>query len=148
MIRVYILFNHTLFGQGIQSLLEGQPSIHIVGTRKYAKEDFLRDLEAQRPDVVLLEESEQEIEGSALVAILTQGGARRVVELDLNTNYATVYEWRRFENRNMDDLAKIIREGWESRQSPRQKLRARRAPARDRPRPPDIRGGQASCGGG
>ena len=108
--KIYIFFNHALFGQGIRSLLRGRRTIQIVGMGKDETE-CLKAIESHRPEVIILEESGRGIGTSALGVILKQRGTRRVVELDIGRNHATVYDPRPCVIKNSEDLVNAIRTG-------------------------------------
>jgi chemotaxis response regulator CheB len=55
--RIYIVYRHALFAQGVRSVLESQPAVRIVGM----DDDVARAtsaIGAEQPDVILLEEPE------------------------------------------------------------------------------------------
>lgn len=108
--KVFILFNHALFGQGIRSLLRGRRAIQIIGMGKDETE-CLKAIESHRPEVIILEESGRRVGASALGVILKQRGTRRVVELDIDHNRATVYDPRPCMIKNSEDLVNAIRTG-------------------------------------
>jgi chemotaxis response regulator CheB len=108
--KLYIYFTHTLFAQGIRSLLRGRRTIQIVGMGKDETE-CLKTIESHRPEVILLEESSRGGGASALGVILKQRGTRRVVEMDIDHNHATVYDPRPFRINNAEDLVNAIQTG-------------------------------------
>ena len=114
--KLYIYFKHTLFGQGIRSLLRGQRSIQIVGMEK----DEAKSVEAIQtlnPEVVIVEESGRGISSATLGAILRKPGVGRVVTLDIDHNYATVYDRRCTTTARPEDLVKAIRKGLQGQAS-------------------------------
>jgi len=106
--KLYILFNHALFGQGIRSLLRGRRAIQIVGMEKDEAKS-LEAMEALQPEVVIIEQSGRGIGSSTLGAILRKPGVGRVVTLNLGHNYATVYDRRCLTTARPEDLVNAIR---------------------------------------
>jgi len=108
--RIYIIFHHALFAQGIRSLLRGRRTIKVVGM----EHDPAKALEAVgslRPEVTIVEESDAGIQSPTLAAILQRHPAGRVVALDLDHNYATVYDRHQVTTAQPADLVKAIRGG-------------------------------------
>ena len=112
--RIYIVFHHALFAQGIRSLLRGQRAMQVVGMES----DPAKALEAVgslRPEVVIVEESDAGAQSPNLAAILQRHPAGRVVALDLDHNFATVYDRHRVMTTQPADLVKAIRGGFRER---------------------------------
>ncbi len=114
--KLYILFNHALFGQGICSLLRGRRAIQIVGMKKEVAK-CLETMESLHPEVVIVEQSNGAIEPSTLGAILQRPSAVRVVALNIDHNCATVYERRCLAITNSEDLVNAIQTGRGTRES-------------------------------
>jgi len=108
--KLYILFNHALFGQGIRSLLRGRRAIQIVGMEKDEAKS-VEAIQALHPEVVIVEESGRGIGSATLSAILRKPGVGRVVAMDIGHNYATVYDRRCMTTTRPEDLVKAIRKG-------------------------------------
>ncbi len=89
--RVYIVYQHSLFAEGIRSLLGNQPTVEIVGTERDKVKAF-KDVKALRPSVVLIEECKADPQQSATWNFLHRQGAGRIIALNLEHNAATVYE--------------------------------------------------------
>ena len=51
--RVFILTSQSLFAQGVQSLLSGQPGIQVVGVATISPAVFAQ-VQAAAPDVVII----------------------------------------------------------------------------------------------
>ncbi len=108
--KVYILSNLALFAQGIRSLLRGQRVVRIVGMGKDVAK-CLETMESLHPEVVIVEQSNGAIEPSTLGTILQQCAVRRVVALNIDQSYATVYDRRSFAITNSEDLVNAIQTG-------------------------------------
>ena len=89
--RVYIFYRHSLFAEGIRSLLANQPTVEIVGTESDKAKAF-RDVKALRPSVVLIEECAADPEQCATWNFLHRQDAGRIIALNLEHNAATVYD--------------------------------------------------------
>ena len=106
--RIYIIFHHALFAQGIRSLLRGRRAMQVVGMES----DPTTALEAVgslQPEVVIVEESDAGLQSPTLTAILQRHPAGRVVALDLDHNFATVYDRHRVVTSQPTDLVRAIR---------------------------------------
>jgi hypothetical protein len=143
--KIYILFNHALFGQGIRSLLRGGQAIQIVGMKKDGAK-CLETTESLHPEVVIVEHSNGAIEPSALGTILQRPGVGRVVALNIDCNWATVYERRCFAIINSEDLVTAIQTGRGTAELPSpvrgglpKSPCAGLAPAKSPPRPRSLR---------
>jgi hypothetical protein len=106
--RIFIVFHHALFAQGIRSLLRGRRAIQVIGMES----DPAKALEAVgslRPEVIIVEESDAGIQSPTLGAILQRHPAGRVVALDLDHNFATVYDRHQVVTTQPADLVRAIR---------------------------------------
>ena len=106
--RIYIVFHHALFAQGIRSLLRGRRAMQVVGMES----DPAKALEAVgslQPEVIIVEESDAGIQSPTLTAILQRHPTGRVVALDLDHNFATVYDRHRVVTTQPTDLVRAIR---------------------------------------
>lgn len=106
--RIFIVFHHALFAQGIRSLLRGRRAIQVIGMES----DPAKALEAVgslRPEVTIVEESDAGIQSPTLAAILQRHPAGRVVALDLDHNFATVYDRHQVVTAQPADLVRAIR---------------------------------------
>ena len=89
--RVYLVYQHSLFAEGIRSLLLNQPAVKIVGAERERRR-ILRDLRSLNPFVFLVEECPKERHSAKTWTLLNQGRVNRVVALSLEHNAATVYD--------------------------------------------------------
>ena len=106
--RIFIVFHHALFAQGIRSLLRGRRAIQVIGMES----DPAKALEAVgslRPEVTIVEESDAGIQSPTLAAILQRHPAGRVVALDLDDNFATDYARHRVVTAQPAHLVRAIR---------------------------------------
>ena len=106
--RVYMVSNSALFGEGIRSLLRGRRSIQIVGMGKDEAKS-LRAMKSLRPEVVIVEHPRGRSHPFMFDSMFQLKTVGRVVALDLDHNFATVYERHRVEIVGPDDLVDLIR---------------------------------------
>jgi DNA-binding NarL/FixJ family response regulator len=71
MIRVVLVDDQTLMRQGIQTLLELEPDLEVVGVASNGRE-AIAVVERARPDVVLMDIRMPEIDGVAATRVLTE----------------------------------------------------------------------------
>ncbi len=115
--RIYIVFHNALFAQGIRSLLRGKRTIRVIGMES----DMAKALEAVgslQPEVIIVEELDANIQSPILSAILQRPPARRVVALDLDHNFATVFDRHRVVTTQPADLVRAVRGGLRDRSDP------------------------------
>lgn len=89
--RVYIIYQHSLFAEGIRSLLQKQSAVRIIGAER-DRTKALKDVKALKPSVILIEESTTDPQQFATWDMLHRPGAGRVVALNLHHSAATVYD--------------------------------------------------------
>jgi len=96
--RVYIVSQTSLFAQGIRSLLGAEPSVEILGVES----DPARAVESARslrPDVIIVEDPAEQGQWERLGPFIRQATAGRILALNLNHEYVTVYDHQRVEAR-------------------------------------------------
>jgi chemotaxis response regulator CheB len=113
--RIYIVYYHALFAQGIRSLLHARRAIQVVGMESDPNK-ALEAVAALRPEVVIVEESDAGVQSSTLGAILERHPMARVVALDLDHNFATVYDRHCVITTQPSDLVKAIRGDFRDRE--------------------------------
>ncbi len=105
--RVFILGSQSLFAQGVQSLLSGEPGIEVVGSA--AGPGALAQAQALAPDVVIVE-----VKGtrqSRLVSqVLEALPGVKVIGLTLEDNRIHTYYQELKQGRRVEDLLEAIRE--------------------------------------
>lgn len=115
--KVYIVFTHALFAQGIRSLLRGRRAMRVIGMESEAAK-ALEAVRTLKPEVIIVEESDASVQSPHLQAILQRHPAGRVVALDLDHNFATVYDRHRVMTTQPADLVKAIRGAFRDRGTP------------------------------
>lgn len=111
-IKVFILYEHPLFGRGLERLLEQERGIEVVGATARS-ENPLGQLRALRPDVIMVEGAEQGL-GPSLWEVLKEGLPGRVISIDLDENRMTVYTTRQLRAAQVEDLVQAVRSGGRS----------------------------------
>jgi two-component system, NarL family, response regulator LiaR len=108
MVRVYILSDKDLFGQGVMRLLKSESAIDIVG--KGAETDqAIEDIERLRPDAVIVESNNLVQDTVSTVArILRTSTTMKVVCLNLQDNKLHVFHGEQREARGVEDLVDAI----------------------------------------
>ena len=102
--RVFVLYRHPLFAQGVRGTLQGQGGLAVVGF----EDDVARATAAVRelrPDVILVEES---LDFSEPWAFLEAAGTSRIVTASLSHTHATVYDPHRAAASGVSDLVGAI----------------------------------------
>ncbi len=105
--RVFILGSQSLFAQGVQSLLSGQPGIEVVGSA--SGPGALAQAQALAPDVVLIEARGEEQSRLAAQVLEALPGAK-VIGLSLEDNCIHTYYQQMKQGRRVEDLLEAIRE--------------------------------------
>jgi chemotaxis response regulator CheB len=105
--RIYIVYHHGLFAQGVRSVLEERCAVKVVGMES----DVTKALKAVRslePEVIIVEECTGAHQPMRLGAFLHSAAAGRVVTLSLDHTFATVYQRNRIPVTELGDLLKAI----------------------------------------
>lgn len=116
--RIYIVYHHALFAQGIRSLLRGRPAMRVIGMQSDVGK-AVEAVDGLRPEVIIVEESDAGVQSPTLGAILERHPTGRVVTLDLDHNFATVYDRHRVITTQPAHLVKAIRGEFRDRGNPR-----------------------------
>jgi DNA-binding NarL/FixJ family response regulator len=105
--RIYIVYHHGLFAQGVRSVLEAQRAVQILGMESDVVK-ALKAVESLKPEVIIVEESTGMHQRMRLGAFLKGPTGGRVVTLSLDHEYTTMYERRRVAASDPADLVKAI----------------------------------------
>ncbi len=108
-IKLFILYDHPLFGRGLERLLSQERAIEVVGAT-LRRDMSLEQLRALRPDVIVVEGDEPSL-GPSLWEVLKETLPGRVVTVDLDEDRATVYTSRRVMAEKVEDLVNAVRSG-------------------------------------
>ena len=108
-IKIFILYDHPLFGLGLERLLAQERGIEVVGAAARS-ENPLEQLRTVRPDVIILEGGEPSLDPT-LWEVLKEDLPGRVISINLDEDRATVYTTRRLLAAEVEDLVKTLRSG-------------------------------------
>lgn len=106
-IRIYIIASHSLFAQGVSSLLDEQPDIQVVGLSEYSPE-ALEEVVALKPDVVIID-SEQSARGEITDGLLSRVPGLKLVGLSLAESDITVTYLQQKTGAAVEDLVTAVR---------------------------------------
>lgn len=113
--RIYIVYHHGLFAQGVRSVLETRRAAEIVGMESDVAK-ALKAMQSLQPDVIIVEECTGKYQRMRLGALLHSAVAGRVVTLSLDHGFATVYQRHRVAATDPTDLVEAIRGSRPSKQ--------------------------------
>jgi DNA-binding NarL/FixJ family response regulator len=89
--RVLILSNGSLLAQGVDSLLDREPGVQVVGWETDLDEAICRIREI-RPDVVILiDEDTSDCLSPAALRLLREGGGIKIIGLNRQSNTLCIY---------------------------------------------------------
>ena len=108
-IKLFILYDHPLFGRGLERLLKQEVGIEVIGAT-LRRDMSLEQLRALRPDVIMVEGDEPGL-GPSLWEVLKESRSGRVVSIDFDEDRATVYTTRRVMAEKLEDLVNALRSG-------------------------------------
>jgi len=108
-LRVLVVSERSLFGEGMEELLGQEPGLEILGREEDLKEAIRRIKEAH-PDVIILTDGEA---ATGLVAewlrLVREGFHMRIVEVHLETNTLCIYSGEQQPIREVRDLVDTVR---------------------------------------
>jgi DNA-binding NarL/FixJ family response regulator len=108
MMRVLILSNHPLFGQGVESLLRRETGLEIVG-READVDKAMERIKELRPDVVVLDSGDPACDLTpAVMRILREGVGTKVIGLNLQDNTICIYRGEQRVVKEVRDLVEAI----------------------------------------
>jgi hypothetical protein len=105
--RVFIVASHPLFAQGVQSLLDGQPGLAVVGMDT-ADLDVIDKIRQLRPDVVVLD-ADSDAQMTLLPTLLRENLGVKLVGLTLEDNRIDIYYQQQFVGTDVADLVEAVR---------------------------------------
>jgi thymidylate synthase len=106
-IRIFIIASHSLFAQGVSSLLDEQPDIQVVGLSEYSSE-ALQEVVALKPDVVVID-SEQSARGEITDRLLGRVPGLKLVGLSLAESNITITYLQQKTGAAVEDLVTAVR---------------------------------------
>ncbi len=106
--RVFILTDHPLFAEGVETLLQGQPGLEVVGAGGVSPEVFARIGEVL-PDVVVVGAS-TDAQEDLLFRLFQEFPGLKVVALNMDDNRIRIYYHQTKVGRQVEDLVEAIRQ--------------------------------------
>ncbi|MBI5034146.1 MAG: response regulator transcription factor [Chloroflexi bacterium] len=109
MVRVYLLSNNDLFGQGVMNLLRLESEIEIVGRGAELDKAF-EEIRQLLPEAVIVESNDL-IQDSVLIVtrLLKTETPVKVIGLDLKENRFHLYHREQREARGIEDLVDALK---------------------------------------
>ena len=105
--RVFIVASHPLFAQGVESLLNGQPGLAVVG-RGPAELGVVDQIRKLRPDVVVLD-ADSDAQTALLPVLLRENLGVKLVGLTLEDNRIDIYYQHQIIGTDVGDLVEAVR---------------------------------------
>jgi DNA-binding NarL/FixJ family response regulator len=108
--RVFIFSNRSLFTQGVDSLLEREPGLEVVGWET-DPDEAIRRIRKVQPDVVILASEDATLWPSAdAIRLLREGlGTKiKIIGLNLQDNTLCIYHGEQREVKEVGDLVRAI----------------------------------------
>jgi len=105
--RVFIVASHPLFAQGVESLLDGQSGLAVVGMGA-AELDVVDTIRRLRPDVVVLD-ADSDAQNALLPVLLRENLGVKLVGLTLENNRIDVYYQHQIIGTDVRDLVEAVR---------------------------------------
>ncbi|MBN1955596.1 MAG: hypothetical protein JW900_11175 [Anaerolineae bacterium] len=106
--RVFILTSHPLFAESVETLLQEQPGLEVIGVGEVSPETLL-SIQETVPDVVVLGASGED-QGMLVSHIFTELSGIKVVGLNLDDNRIHIYYQQTKVGRQVEDLVEAIRQ--------------------------------------
>ena len=101
---VFILYDHSLFARGIESLLNEKEGVKVVGLTEKGEEAFAK-LSTLNPDVIIVENGIEEIKnGTLFLQYLQKKSPARFVRVNMDESAATLYTSCRWKVTGVEDL--------------------------------------------
>lgn len=106
--RVFILSSHPILGKGIESLLQWEEGLTIVG-HEIDPDRAMEQIKALQPDVVIVDCSDAEAARALTVMRPFKQGTRPcVIGLDLSENTISIYHGEQRPIQDVDDLIAAV----------------------------------------
>ena len=105
--RVFMLSSHSLFGQGVESLLCQEAGLEIVGRETDADKAIGR-IKELRPDVVIVDSGDPTCDPAPVVMRILREGGIKIIGLDLQDNTLCIYRGEQRVVKCIEDLVEAI----------------------------------------
>jgi DNA-binding NarL/FixJ family response regulator len=104
--RIFVISDHLMFGQGLESLLRQEAELDIIGQETDFSQAIERIKELQ-PDVVILDSDDA---APKVASILGASSGVKIISLSLQDNNLYVYQARQRVTKDVIDLLEAIEE--------------------------------------
>jgi len=106
--RIFILSTHSLFSQGVESLLRRETGLEVVG-READVDNAIGRIKELQPDVVILDSGDPASDPTiAVMRILREGVGAKVIGLNLQDNTICIYRGEQRVVKEVKDLIEAI----------------------------------------
>lgn len=104
----FILYSHSLFARGLETLLQGQNGVTVTGVELQGEQAFAH-IKVLNPDVIIVEAEQTGFEPEQLLPrFLREQPRARMVRLSLEDNTAILYSGSRCTADSVDDLIQCV----------------------------------------
>jgi DNA-binding NarL/FixJ family response regulator len=104
----FILYSHSLFARGLETLLQGQNGVIVTGVEQKGDEAFAH-IRVLKPDVIIVEAEPTGFEPEKLLSrFLREQPRARMVRLNLEDNTAILYSGSRCTANSVEDLIQCV----------------------------------------
>ena len=107
--RIFVLSDHLMFAQGLESLLYPDEDFQIVG-QEASTERGVEQVRSIQPDIVIIDRSGLFKNSLELEQILQAQPTMKVIGLSLNDNSLHVYKASQLTVRSVNDLRRVLAE--------------------------------------
>lgn len=106
-VKIFVLSDHLMFGLGLESLLNKNPHVQIVGQDRDSNQ-AVEKIDKLRPDIVIMDSSGTSSEQPGLKQLLKASPEMKVIGLSLNDNDLYIYQATQTTVTSVDDLLEAI----------------------------------------
>jgi DNA-binding NarL/FixJ family response regulator len=106
--RVLIIENETLLGAGVQSLLQDEANMEVIGISPSNLAELIQEIRRSRSDVVVLDEVTHLTGPTKLLALLEDYPKLRLVVVSANDDRVRIYDKREVLVTHTTDLLYIF----------------------------------------
>ncbi len=108
MTSVFIISNHSMFGQGLENLLRRETVVNIVGQETDVQEG-IQQIKEKQPDVVIIDTNgPPELSSTTVMRLLVEVPQTKVIGLSLHNNNLYIYRALQCIATSPQDLVKAV----------------------------------------
>ena len=108
-LRVLVVNNDSLFGEGIESILRSESELVIRGITTDDAESLLREIDNYEPNVIVLVEEKTPFDTGRILPLFDQYPALRIVGVSLQSGQVRAYDQKHTTITGPADFLEIIR---------------------------------------